>query len=103
MTRPPQLSDEARQAALAKAGEARRARAELKQHLKTGSLTLAELLDRSDEETIAKTKVLTVLESLPGVGKVKARRAMESIGIAEGRRVRGLGDNQRKQLLAVFG
>ena len=36
-------------------------------------------------------KVLAVLESLPGVGKVKARRIMEEIGISETRRVRGLG------------
>jgi len=47
-------------------------------------------------------KVLAVLESLPGVGKVKARRTMEKIGISETRRVRGLGVQQRKELLAEF-
>ena len=57
-----------------------------------GSITLAELLDagRADE-IVGKMKVLAVLESLPGVGKVKARRIMEEIGIAETRRVQGLG------------
>ena len=47
-------------------------------------------------------KVLAVLESLPGVGKVKARRTMEEIGIGDTRRVRGLGAQQREALLAAF-
>ena len=103
MSTPPQLSPEQRQAALAKAAEARRARAELKEKLKLGSLSLAEVLDQaSSDELVGKTKVLAVLESLPGVGKVRARRTMEEIGIAEGRRLRGLGDNQREKLLAEF-
>jgi hypothetical protein len=103
MTQPPQLSDEQRQAALAKAAEVRRARAELKERLKMGSITLPELLEQAEtDETVAKMKVLTVLESLPGVGKVKARRTMERIGISETRRIRGLGDQQRKALVEAF-
>jgi hypothetical protein len=99
MPLPPSISPEARQAALAKAGAARRQRAELKEKLKMGSLTIAELLSKSDDETVGKMKVLAVLESLPGLGKVKARRLMEEIGIADTRRVQGLGANQRKALL----
>jgi hypothetical protein len=102
MPLPPQLSDEQRQAALAKAAEARRARAELKEKLKTGSTTLKELLDQDADDVIGKMKVVAVLESLPGVGKVKARRTMEDIGISETRRVRGLGDQQRRELLKAF-
>ncbi len=64
-----------------------------------GSVTLPELFDQVGDETVAKMKVLTVLESLPGLGKVKARRLMEEVGIAETRRVQGLGANQRKTLL----
>jgi S13-like protein len=104
MSNPPVLSDEERAAALAKAAEARRIRAELKQRLKMGSITLVELLEQAEnDELIGKTKVLAVLQSLPGVGKVKARRTMEEIGIAENRRIRGLGDNQRSELLAQLG
>ncbi len=104
MPKPPVLSDEARAAALAKAAEARRIRAELKHRLKMGSLSLSELLEQAESDQIAgKTKVLAVLESLPGVGKVKARRTMEEIGIAENRRLRGLGNKQRAELLAVLG
>ena len=68
-----------------------------------GSVTLEELFSQADDETIAKMKVLAVLESLPGLGKVKARRTMEAIGIAETRRVQGLGANQRKALLERLG
>ena len=103
MAQPPKLSDEDRQAALAKAAEARRGRAEIKQRLKMGSLSFVELLDQADDDMVAKMKVLAVLEALPGVGKVKARRTMEDIGISENRRIRGLGDNQRSQLLEAFG
>jgi len=68
-----------------------------------GSLTLAELLERSgDDLHIDKMKVLAVIESLPGVGKVKARRTMEEIGISDTRRVKGLGQQQRKALLEAF-
>ncbi|MDH4169122.1 MAG: integration host factor [Acidimicrobiia bacterium] len=104
MANPPSLSSEQRQAALQKAAEVRRARSELKARLKMGSVTFRELLDQIDtDEVVAKTKVLAVLESLPGVGKVKARRTMEEVGIAQSRRLRGLGDQQREKLLAEFG
>jgi signal recognition particle GTPase len=103
MPQPPTLTPEQREAALAKAAEARRARAELKEKLKMGSLTLKELLDQADDNNIVgKMKVLAVLESLPGVGKVRARRTMEEIGIADTRRVRGLGEQQRRSLLDAF-
>lgn len=103
MSLPPTLSIEARQAALEKAAEARRARAELKDRLKMGSVTLREVLDAGDaDDVVGKTKMLAVLESLPGLGKVKARRMMESVGIAETRRVRGLGINQRAKLLEAI-
>ncbi|HET6833307.1 MAG TPA: integration host factor, actinobacterial type [Acidimicrobiales bacterium] len=103
MPQPPVLTPEQREAALAKAAEARRARAELKEKLKMGSLTLKELLDQADDnDIVGKMKVLAVLESLPGVGKVRARRTMEEIGIADTRRVRGLGEQQRRSLLDAF-
>ena len=103
MPQPPPITPEARAAALEKAATARRQRAELKEKLKMGSITLSELFDQSADEAIAKMKVLAVLESLPGLGKVKARRTMEDIGIAETRRVQGLGANQRKALLERLG
>lgn len=103
MAAPPVLTDAQRRAALLKAAEARRVRADLKERLKMGSVTLAEVLQQASADGIVgKTKVLAVLESLPGVGKVKARRLMEDIGIAQSRRLRGLGDQQRAALLESF-
>ncbi|MDQ3385930.1 MAG: integration host factor, partial [Actinomycetota bacterium] len=86
-----------------KAAVARRERAELKEKLKMGSTNLRELFDQAEgDEIVGKMKVLAVLESLPGLGKVKARRLMDEIGISEARRVQGLGRNQREALLAAF-
>ena len=104
MPQPPALTPEQRQAALAKAAEARRARAIVKDKLKTGELTFQQVLELAGtDELVAGIKVLAILESLPGVGKVKARRVMTDIGIADTRRLRGLGDQQRKALLGAFG
>lgn len=104
MPLPPSLSPDERQAALEKAAAARRLRAELKEKLKMGSLTLKELLNQSaSDEVVAKMKIVSVLESLPGLGKVKARKLMEEIGISETRRIQGLGDQQRKKLFEKLG
>ena len=67
-----------------------------------GSMSLVEALD-SDDVNVGKLKVVSMLESLPGVGKVKARRLMEEIGIADNRRVQGLGAQQRASLLNKLG
>jgi signal recognition particle GTPase len=99
----PTLSPEQRAAALAKAAEVRKARAELKEKLKKGELTLASLLDQSErDDVIGKLKVSTVLQALPGIGKVKALQTMERLKIADSRRLRGLGEQQRKALLSEF-
>jgi DNA uptake protein ComE-like DNA-binding protein len=102
MATPPQLTPEQRANALAKAAEARAARAELKKQLKMGSVSLAEALSSTDS-TVGKLKVQSLLESLPGVGKVKARKIMEDIGIADNRRVQGLGQQQKAALLEQLG
>lgn len=100
---PPKLSEEQRAAALAKAAEARRVRAEIKELLKTGTVRFSELLDRAeDDDLVAGMKVNTVLSSMPGTGKVKAKRMMEAMGIADNRRIRGLGERQRAALLEEF-
>ncbi len=103
MANPPKLTAEQRQAALKKAALARQIRADIKNQLKMGSLNLEQLLARADEEPmVAKIKALAALESLPGIGKVTARRTMEQLGIAESRRLSGLGPQQRKALLEAF-
>jgi hypothetical protein len=96
---PPSLSPEQRVAALEKAAEARKGRAEVREALRTGRSTLGEVLDRAGEDIVGGMKVKSVLTALPGLGKVKSYRLMETLGIADNRRVRGLGANQRKALL----
>ena len=97
---PPPISEEQRRAALAKAAEARRARAEIKELLKTGSLTLPEVFERAEsDDIIAGTKVGALVVSLPGLGKVKGKRLLEDLGIAPDRRLRGLGPRQVEALL----
>lgn len=103
MSLPPPVSDEKRREALAKAAEARRKRAALKEKLKSGNASLADLLRQTGDEVVGKMKVSSVLESLPGVGKVRARRIMERLDISESRRMRGLGAKQKESLLKEFG
>lgn len=100
----PTLTPEQREQALKKAAEARKKRAEVKAELKSGKRTLADLLTKAGNDgTLGKMKVSTVLESLPGVGKVRAQKIMEELDISVTRRLRGLGSKQRSALLDRFG
>jgi hypothetical protein len=99
----PPLTPEQRAAALAKAAEARRARADLKSKLKHAGLSLEALLDMgASDEAIGKMKVSALLEAMPGVGKVRAQKIMERLEISPSRRVRGLGAKQRAALEREF-
>jgi hypothetical protein len=98
----PTLTEEQRRDALAKAAEARKKRAELKERLKAGQTSLREVLNMRDDNIVAKMKVSAVLEALPGVGKVRARKLMERLDISTSRRVRGLGAKQKEALLGEF-
>lgn len=98
----PSLSPEQRREALAKAAKARKERAEIKGQLKSGQLALKDILNRKGEDVVGKMRVSSVLESLQGVGKVKARKLMDRLEISSSRRVRGLGAKQREALLNEF-
>lgn len=98
----PQLTEEQRKQALEKAAIARRLRAELKQELKAGKVTLKEILETKTDETIGKMRIAAVLEAMPGVGKKRAQALMERLDISSTRRVRGLGSKQREALLNEF-
>jgi len=99
----PPLTPEQRADALAKAATARRERAAVKNRLKYSQGSLAEVIgDGKTNDVVGKMKVSALLESLPGVGRVRARQIMEDVGISESRRVRGLGPNQIASLLSRF-
>lgn len=96
----PQLSKEDRAKALAKAQQMRSKRTALRNELKSGKKTVADVLKNRNDEVIGKMRVKYLLESLPQVGKVTAQKIMDEIGIDENRRVQGLGERQMKDLLA---
>ncbi|KRF07001.1 30S ribosomal protein S13 [Nocardioides sp. Soil777] len=100
----PPLTPEQRQAALDKAAASRRERAEVKNRLKNSGASIMDVVHEGrDNEVIGKMRVVELLQSMPGLGKVRARQVMERLGIAESRRVRGLGIKQVAALQREFG
>ncbi len=96
----PVLTHGQRVAASAKATQIRIRRKEVKSQLKNKQITFADLLKVSEhDEIIAGMKVKSVLESLPAFGKVKAAALMKDCGIADTRRLKGLGLHQVQALL----
>lgn len=94
------LTPAQRHDALSRAMAARSTRSEAKAALRTGALTVAELLARADtDEALARLKVTDMLECLHGVGPVRALAILERLGIAPSRRLRGLGVHQRTALV----
>jgi hypothetical protein len=99
----PPLTPEQRQAALEKAAASRRERAEVKNRLKNSGASIMDVLKQGESnEVIGKMRVVELLQSMPGLGKVRARQTMERLGIAESRRVRGLGAKQVAALEREF-
>lgn len=100
----PPLTPEQRSAALEKAAASRRERAEVKNRLKHAGASIVDVLREGEtNEVIGKMRVIDLLQAMPGLGKVRARQLMERIGIAESRRVRGLGSKQIASLRREFG
>lgn len=100
----PPLTPEQRAQALEKAAAARKVRAEVKAQLKSRELTLSAVIKKAETDAaLGKMKVVTLLESLPRVGATTAAGVMEEVGIATSRRIRGLGEHQRAELIRRFG
>lgn len=96
----PHLSHEQRADARVKAVAARAVRSQVKQDLKTGLTSVADVLGAAvAEPALERLRVSDLLEALPGIGKVRATVIMSELGIAPTRRVRGLGVHQRRALV----
>ncbi len=65
----PELSPEARAEALEKAKAARIKRAQVREELKAGKLTVAQVLDMRDDHVVGRMKISTLIETLPGYGR----------------------------------
>lgn len=99
----PVLTNEQRIAASAKAVEIRTKRAALRRQLKDSKVSFSEVLSVSNSDDIVSgMRVLTILESLPGIGKIKASALMESCDIALSRRMKGLGTTQAQKLKSAL-
>ena len=100
----PKLTPEERAVALQRAAQARTVRAEIKQRLKNGDVSLSSVIKKGEtDDAVGKLRVVALLEALPGVGRVRAQALLEEVGIAESRRVRGLGPRQTAALVERFG
>jgi guanylate kinase len=103
MPTPPTLTPEERAAALAKASIARKRRAEIKAQIKSGQLDIQSVYQLSQsDEAVSKMRVAEMLESVTGVGKIRALAIMDRLNISPTRRIKGLGTHQLKNLLAEF-
>jgi guanylate kinase len=103
MGAPPQLTAEERARALAKAKESRQIRAAVKARIKSGDLSITDVVTMSkDDEAIAKMRVLELVESMNGVGKIRAKSILERLGISLTRRIQGLGRHQLESLENEF-
>ena len=103
MGAPPQLTPEERANALAKAKFSRQVRAGVKLRIKDQELSIAQVLEIArDDEAIAKMRVLELVESVPGMGKIRAKALLERLHISLTRRVQGLGRHQVDSLIHEF-
>lgn len=103
MGAPPQLTPEERAKALAKAKLSRQVRAALKVRIKSTELTISQVFEiATTDESIAKMRVLELIESIPGMGKVRAKAVMERLNISLTRRIQGLGRHQIESLIQEF-
>lgn len=100
---PPQLTPEQRQQALLKAAASRKRRSEVKIRIKSGEFSVDTILEMAKtDDAVAKMRVKELLESLSGVGRVRAQSLMERLDISPTRRIQGLGRLQIKQLREEF-
>ena len=100
---PPQLTPAERANALAKAKASRQERSEVKSRIKSGELGIFEVISLADNnEVIAKMRVLEMVESKSGVGKIRGKALLEKLGISSTRRIQGLGRHQLKELRNEF-
>jgi guanylate kinase len=103
MGAPPQLTPEERARALAKAKQSRQVRAAIKARVKSGELSIVDVIKISHgDEAIAKMRVLELVESMSGVGKIRAKSILERLEISLTRRIQGLGRHQIESLEREF-
>ncbi len=91
------LSDTDRRKGLKAALEVRKKRAEIKGLLKKGKTEIRSLFrdKKLFEKYIINMKVIDLVSSLPGNGKVNALKILKDLKISPNKKVGGLGKNQK--------
>lgn len=89
------------EAVFAKAAGVREQREKLKSGIGNGELLLGEVLSRADaEENIADIKLLSLMDCVPKLGKVRGRRLLGNLGWAETVKLGELAVGQQEELLS---
>lgn len=98
---PPKLSNRFRRKAGQKAVAARQERAKTKELIATGQIFFFDIF--SDErESISRMRLIDLLQSVPGVGKIRAEQILERTKISPSRRIGGVGPRQIELLREEF-
>lgn len=101
MTRPPVLTPQTQKRAVAQASEARKVRANIKQAIAAGEISIFSVI-LDPRIPVQRMRIFELLSSVPGVGDIRARAIMERAKISSSRRIMGLGKHQlftlRKEL-----
>ena len=104
MNLPPKLSTDARAAAALKAVLARKERAEVKNQLANGDLSIFDLFTDT-RDSVIRMRLSDALKSVPGVGSKRMEQIFAKTGISKSRRIAGVGRKQiellRQELLLM--
>lgn len=102
-----ELADPQRERGRSAALAARRTRARIKANLRAGRIVGLDVLrlaamDSDEGRAAARMTIGDLLLSLPGVGPVRADRALVAAGISGSKRLGALGARQRESLLGLL-
>ena len=71
---------------------------ELINEIANGSLSVAQVMSMGDDDRTY-VYVVKALEAVPGIGKVRARRILEELGVGEQMRLGDLSASQRERVI----
>ena len=94
---PPPMSDEQRREALRQANQVRRLRADDKALIRSRKLDPRTILANPPEHWKA-ARIAYLLRGVPGVGRIKVDRILETQGVSPVKTIAGLSPQQRQRL-----
>jgi hypothetical protein len=97
----PVRSLDQRMEALKRANDIRVKRAKLKKDLKSGAVSIEQIL-AEPPEYVSTAKVFDMLMAVPKFGRVKSLRMLNQCRISQSKTVGGLSDRQRQELIDLF-